>query len=318
MRLWALALILSCLAASQPAAAASPPTIDRYAHAVHRLRGALDRLAGSPSVSPTTIATVRRELGTLHAVRLPDGRVLSTEMPLLATQLASDSGSRHAVAVQLDALDDGLRTLPRRPANGPALHTLDVVLRDPRFHPGCRPVACVEDWIAGLLRPLLRQVNVSPPSLPAWPFAIVFLLLVLAVAALTFRGALARTVSTVLPIAAPADMRRAASLAQAKELAAAGEYRAALHYLFLATMITLHEQNGVDLRPGLTNRELLDAASAFDRTLAGASARREALRELVDEFDRAWYGHLPFGGAEYARCERLARQVLDAEGRDAA
>jgi hypothetical protein len=57
----------------------------------------------------------------------------------------------------------------------------------------------------------------------------------------------------------------------------------------------------------MTNRDYVHAARAH-AAYQGDSGT--ALSTLTDEFDRVWYGHLPFGAGDYARCEDLARRAL--------
>jgi hypothetical protein len=61
----------------------------------------------------------------------------------------------------------------------------------------------------------------------------------------------------------------------------------------------------LELRSGRTNREYLQALRDDQRHTV-----RQPLGDLTDAFDRAWYGHLPFGEEEYRACEALAREVV--------
>ncbi|HZU13092.1 MAG TPA: DUF4129 domain-containing protein [Chloroflexota bacterium] len=319
MRWWAAAVLAGWLMAAQPASAGPIPSVTQYAQSVHRIRVALDHLSGSSRPPAAPVRRVQSELRALRAVRLPDGHVIRTGMPSLAGELSPDNRALRAVTVQLDNIDAALHTLPQQAANPSQLRTLDSVLREPRFHPPCAPLACLEHWIGtqiGRLR-LRLGVHVHGVTVPAWLVAGAFLLLVLATAAWILRGALVRAV-TAPPGAAPSGARAQDARDQADALAAAGRYRDALHYLFLATLQSLHEQSGMDLRPGLTNRELLDAALRFDPTLLAAASRRDALVDLVDEFDRAWYGHFPFDVGDYMRCVDLADRSLGASRAGAA
>ena len=137
-----------------------------------------------------------------------------------------------------------------------------------------------------------------------------FLALVAGLALLLVRGALARVVvsaETPDPSAEPSTAVAAAG--RASGLASAGDYRTALRYLVLQTLLLLQEAGQVELRPGLTNREYLRALQSAARAPTAGS---EPLRLLVDEFDRVWYGHLPLDAAGYARCEALAGRAAEA------
>jgi len=312
----AIVLLLLSLTCASPVAAAPIPSTGAYARAVHHLRHTLDRLATTPSPRAASIRSARHALRALGAVRIDD-TIMRTATPLLAAQLGPGPASRRAVAAQIDALDRGLRILPRRPPNSATLHALDVVYRDPRFHPPCTLLQCIAGLIGSLLRPLhLTFGDPLPglPPIPLWILAIVFLLLLAATVLWLIRGSLART-ADILPGEPRAGPRITETYAEAAACARAGDYRAALHFLFLATLLELHDRAGTSLRPGLTNRELLDAATRLDGAFLADPTQRAALRDLVDEFDRVWYGHLPIDAAGYAGCLALSRQVA---GREAA
>jgi hypothetical protein len=100
---------------------------------------------------------------------------------------------------------------------------------------------------------------------------------------------------------------------RAARLSQAGDYRSALRYLVLSTLLALQERDVLTLRPGLTNRELLRLLRQPGQPGHTRSDEiAEALQVLIDAFDRVWYGHQPLGAAEYARCQELARQALAA------
>ena len=279
----------------------------------------------SDSRSPCRYRGATRRLDPFRSPRSAGSRRGATRWQSHANRHAtsrhptrSDPTSRRTVAATVDALDRGLHSLPRRPADPATLHALDIVYRDPRFHPPCTLLQCLGNLIGGLLRPLHLTFGIPLPGLPPiplWLLAIVFLLLLAAAVLWLIRGSLARTAADILPGEPRAGPRIAATYAEAAARANAGDYRAALHFLFLATLLELHERAGTSLRPGLTNRELLDAATSLDAAFLATPPRRTAMRDLVDEFDRVWYGHFPFDAAGYARCLALSRQLV---GREAA
>src|SRR5262249_16811228 len=90
--------------------------------------------------------------------------------------------------------------------------------------------------------------------------------------------------------AAPAPRRApppaAATRARALEAAAAGDYREAVHQLYLATLLHLDERGRLRFRPSLTNREHLTAGHV-DPGLA------PVLAPGIEGYDRLWYGGLP-------------------------
>jgi hypothetical protein len=85
----------------------------------------------------------------------------------------------------------------------------------------------------------------------------------------------------------------------AQQRAAADDYRGAVRYLLLATLLALEEQEVLRFDHALTNRELL-RNSRVNPTL------REILTRITRTFDRAWYGLEAVSQADY---ESLVTQV---------
>jgi hypothetical protein len=110
------------------------------------------------------------------------------------------------------------------------------------------------------------------------------------------------------PGATDQGLNEQAARRRADDLVTSGEHRAALRYLFIATMLELQRRGALTLQPGLTNHEYVAAMRAAK---SAPKTIEQPLRQLVVEFDRAWYGHLPFGPGDYQRCNALARQALD-------
>jgi hypothetical protein len=288
------------------------PTLAAYRHAVRTARLALDRLTAG-SITRHDVASLQATLRALGRVRLPDGRLFQTDTPRLARKLAVDPPSVRTVARQVDDLDTALRhaaSLPARPAQ---LHVLDLVLRDPRFHPTLTPLQRLASLLSRLLPPVIPSL---PVPLPSALIAVLFLLLLLAAALLLARGSWSHLVaagSLSPPTPHPAPAAEAAR--QAAQHAARADYRGALRYRFLSTMLALQDRGVIELEPGLTNREYL----ARLRSAPGVAIQLEApLLALVDLFDRVWYGHQPLDAAGYARAEELARTVVSAARREAA
>jgi hypothetical protein len=289
--------------------ATQPLSLDQYRARVHSVRTRLDSAAAQGSATAGTLNHIKGQLRALTHVRLSDGRVISTDAGRLVGELAvGDASSIRTVARRLDLLDDATRVAPRSPASSAQLSALDDVLKDPRFHPHCAPVDCLltwigdrlsggRDWIGGAIR---TSVEVSPL------FAILLLAMLIGIAVLAARGALNRMiVPATVSESTPEPVTSADAEARADRQVAAGDYRSALRYLFLATLLALQERGALELRPGMTNREYLQSL----RT-ASSTGLPVSLAALVDAFDRTWYGHLPFDAEDYARCRALADQVL--------
>ncbi len=104
-----------------------------------------------------------------------------------------------------------------------------------------------------------------------------------------------------LPLtAAEANWTAAHAQTAAAEAATGGDYRRAIRYRYLATMLELDEADRLHFDRALTNLEHLRRAPVH---------LREALRPLVLTFDRVWYGGSPATAADYQQYTALAQAV---------
>ncbi|MEX1157933.1 MAG: DUF4129 domain-containing protein, partial [Thermomicrobiales bacterium] len=94
--------------------------------------------------------------------------------------------------------------------------------------------------------------------------------------------------------------------AEAERLFAAGEYRAALRLLYLATLIRWEEAGRLRFDRSLTNREVVARVSR-----QGDAGLLEQLSPLVDRFDRVWYGGAPCTSDDYTTFASLAERAWE-------
>lgn len=75
-----------------------------------------------------------------------------------------------------------------------------------------------------------------------------------------------------------------AALAKAQQLSRGGDYRVAVRYLYLSTLLILDERGIMRYDRSKTNREYL-------RSVANAPELSQPLQDVIDVFDNVWYGH---------------------------
>ena len=78
----------------------------------------------------------------------------------------------------------------------------------------------------------------------------------------------------------------------AAESEAAHDYRSAIRYLYLASLLKLDERGLIHYDRTLTNREHV-------RQITGNPQLVEALQPVVNTFDRVWYGFAPVDEPHY-------------------
>lgn len=93
------------------------------------------------------------------------------------------------------------------------------------------------------------------------------------------------------------DLTAAQALQHAELDSQRGDYRSAVRYLYLSTLLLLEEHGLLRYDRSRTNREYL-------RSLAGKPELLDTLQSVVDVFDRVWYGFQPLDEAGYAQYEQ--------------
>jgi hypothetical protein len=95
------------------------------------------------------------------------------------------------------------------------------------------------------------------------------------------------------------------ALQRAQELSTGGDYRTAVRYLYLSSLLLLEERGLLRYDRSMTNREYL-------RTVSHRPELAAILREVIDVFDRVWYGFQTLTASEYdayaQRVETLKQQ----------
>lgn len=298
-----LALALALLAA--PPARAQATDIEGYLLLLREAHAAAERRdrIGLEQVAPALLA-VRR-------VALPGGEA-PADNRWLAEALDTPDPDLPTIAARLGALIEAL-TYPSGPPAADAEARLRAILAAPPFTRPELPRA--PGWLDRLFEWLLERIAsvLSPVGRAAaenggglsWAIAALGLLIVAAVTTIWLRG-LRRA------IAPPAHMRDdpeaglgpGEAARQAGDLARAGDYRRAARLLYLSALLWLDESGRLRYERDLTNREHLDR-------LEGSPALREALRPVVETFDRVWYGEAPLDADGFAAYQRQVEALRE-------
>jgi len=97
------------------------------------------------------------------------------------------------------------------------------------------------------------------------------------------------------------------ALLAARRAAESGDYRLGIRYVFFALLLRLSEAGSLDLDLRQTGRE-------YQRQLAAATPERMVYDQVLDVFERKWYGLQEAAGDDYGAVEALVRPLFSAEG----
>ena len=87
------------------------------------------------------------------------------------------------------------------------------------------------------------------------------------------------------------------ALKRAQNLSHGGDYRSAVRYLYLSALLLLEERGLVSHDRSKTNREYL-------RSVSDQPELEIPLRNVVEVFDKVWYGYQPLNDQDYQYYER--------------
>lgn len=307
-RLTLLALIVSLLVFPTGAAHAAPRQADPAPISLHDYWDLMEHtrqiVAGLSSMPEEKVRPALDELVTqwqaVQQVQLEDGTLLTVDNSALIQALQSGNKARlSTIKSMVESLLEAHRQQPKELFTSADLKTLQKVLADPRFQwqeEQENPISKWLNeqwmrfmrWLSGLFgnpEPATDAPSVSV-SLDIIPILMTLMLVV--VLAYVFRSFFFDLVNESRlaeeddansePITAEQAFARAQSLSRG------GDYRSAVRYLYLSSLLLLDERGMLRYDRSKTNREYL-------RSVSGQPELAEPLREVIDVFDNTWYGY---------------------------
>ncbi len=301
-------LILLVLLLCQPVilhAAPQPPAVEAYWQQLEQLRARVLELQALSAVEAQPVAQeLSQYWQALTAVRLDDGTLLPLDHGWLTAALRAEPPEfarlERTLVAQLEV--HHRNPDPLWPAE--ARTTLTHILTRPEFHTDSRSNPLTEwwnklwEWLFDWLDEILPGDQTIVVGSNWVPYIItiagsVILMLTLwrvlqeMVGMLVAESDLSEEAEATIPLTGATALKRA------QTLSAAGNYRSAIRYLYLSTLLQLEERSILHGDRTLTNREYL-------RQLQQRPQLAQTFRDIVDVFERVWYGQQSIDDADYA------------------
>ena len=301
-------LILALLfaGAGSVLAQSGPLALADYWQLIADIRDGLNSADGAGAAARQTAVT---QLTAITEVELPDGRLQPIDHSFFIQQLQNENVPLETVTTLLTAYHSSRQGWPA--ASLPQLDeaALDDILSQPEFnYAPAEPNflqrmwqslrQAVEDFF---LRLFPEQSNFRLPLNNL--LVILAGVLVAVVLAFALRGLVTDFAADAAAAAEEAlggePLTADLALQRAQDLSVGGDFRTAVRYLYLSALLLLEERGLLRYDRSLTNREYL-------RSVAHQPELAATLRQVIDVFDRVWYGFQTVNATEYAQ---YAQQV---------
>lgn len=286
-------------------AADAPLPVEAYWAEMAQLRTRIAALATAPEAEARDAARALADhWESITAARLDDGTLLLLDHGWLAAALRAEPPDFARIEGMLAAQIEARRIHTGPPAPQPPHTSLVEILARPEFQ---TPVETnpLQAWWDRLSERLWRWLDRILPGegVVATDGAFISALITLGGSVIlglilwrVFQEML-RDFVAESDLAAAADeaipLTGAAALKRAQTLSAAGDYRSAIRYLYLSTLLLLEERGVLHGDRTLTNREYLAQLRSRPQLAA-------LFRDVVDVFERVWYGRQPIADRDYA------------------
>lgn len=265
-----------------------------------------EALAAAQRNDRLSLELVAENLTSTNRVQGPDGSPIPVHNAWLQTALEAPDPDLSEITTRLGALLDALiRTSHRPPAD--AQQRLEAILSNPPFAE--RQVSSDTwltrflDWLVDVLERLFSPAaeaggsSVSLVNLLIITVCCVLLALVLFYLVNSLRTAMVGEARATPDDDPEANLSASDAFEQAGVLASGGDYRTAVRYLYLSSLLWLEEQGMLRYDRALTNREYL-------ANLADRPDLRERLAPIIETFDQVWYGYAPLDAARFQTYEQ--------------
>jgi hypothetical protein len=268
-----------------------PITSDEYWDLVRNTRQAILQMESKSE------ATIRQELDALAAqwdritaVESSDGSLIQTDPAYLAVELRKDPPELTRLGKLLDSLLSAHEEYPQKVFTLQDIDPLKEILLRPEFQWQEQRSLQLPNWLDRVFDWIERFRDRTLSA--AYRFGRVPLTIAAAflfVLSLYFisRG-LSRSLVREADLATEGNesdelLTSKGAFKRAETLSMQGDYRNAVRYLYLSSLLVLDEQGVMRYDRSRTNREYL-------RSVSSKPELAKPLRDVIDVFDRVWYG----------------------------
>lgn len=296
---WLITLLslMSMAAARQPPfllQGEAPVTVDEYWELVRSTRQAILEMETEPQERIRSgLSDLAAQWEEITTVEISETEIVKIDSSYLVLQLRDDPPDLERLAKLLDVMLRAHEEYPQKVFALQDTEPLREILVRPEFQWHQAPGPIMPNWLDELLQRLLDLMdrlgygvrNVSyygrVPLIIAAALLFVFSLFYIS---RSMSRSLVRDAQLVAQQNGGDEMLTSdGAMQRAHSLSGEGDYRSAIRYLYLSSLLVLDEQGLLRYDRSRTNREYL-------RSISSKPELANSLRDVIDVFDRVWYG----------------------------
>ena len=244
-------------------------------------------------------------------VSLPDGSRVPVQNSAIIAELQRNPPDPQRLQARLEELLRQYHAWPDGEASPDDLQKLARILAEPQYQweedSGPSPLEVwlkqqIQRFVEWLLNALGERITYETLIIGRYALIGVGVLVVVLVLGYTLRG-LRRSIASEAELAvfseAEEGLSASAARQKAQQMSASGDYRMGVRYLYLSALLELEERGLLRYDRTKTNREYL-------RSVMQSPGLFASLNQVVEVFDRVWYGFQPLDDEAY---QRYASQI---------
>ena len=270
------------------------------------------------TVNPA-LDTLAEEWSKLQALTVPDpeNNAKTLTIPLdtsfLVSQLRKRPYELNQLTNRFSDLQKAHKRSPSRPFSQTDLNALKEILKNPDFEWDRPPSPLEEFWnqlwarINEWFNQLFNSSEVRVP-VPGEVFSIGASIILAIILVFVFRSLFGdfflEAAAKDEQVAGDELLTAESALQKAKDISRGGDYRTAVRYLYISSLLTLDERGLMRFDRSKTNREYLRSVAAYPQLSA-------PLRDVIDVFDRVWYGFQPLDADSFQHYAEKVDQLRE-------
>jgi len=272
----------------------TPVTVEGYWELVRNTQQALTKMEALPE------AAIRQQLDGLVSqwekvtvVEFPDQSLMQVDSAVLITALKLDPPNIKQLEKFMDALWQAHAAYPQKVFTIQDIAGLKTILARPEFQWGAPQTLEAPKWLQKLFDgffSLMERLAFGVRNMTYYGRVplIVAAALLFVFSLFYISRSLSRNLVREAQLAAEAGaedglLTSKGAMQRAQTLSSAGDYRNAVRYLYLSSLLILDEQGLLRYDRSRTNRE-------YVRSLSSKPELAKPLGDVIDVFDRVWYG----------------------------